>query len=485
MNESLGKFNKARQDMELFSFWEEELALRHQLRQESVLSINPVITQTEEIDFLFRSLYFQGRQAIFFSCLLCNLSHTPAIQWLQTANKEVIESFFDFLAWFIPTKRPESTELRFLLIIFKESYTEAYQKLLANCTPENLEYLSARTANPALRQLIHNIRQDKLDQYRHSLYGAVEDNTYLEAATIFGNRPELFIETANCLYKASARNYADPYAVERFEQILKAAEMMFASALIDDSLLLLVNTQLDYQNKNRLVNIFDDAKLFKDFNRLARRIIPFYCLIHCPDPFAQANKIYREYFPQLTPDIYSLQYLKLHEDIKTGQKQRSTLLNLLTTAEAIARERSSDIVLIKENDLKEGFNFTRIKELTSALEERQLALPHESFIILELLTFFYASKLIAAQYCRTLLHYYLEFYQWLPAPLFFNEEIINILDNISLPGDRQKAGRILKAIQHLNSEPILEQLAKRPDIFRSPNEDIPRIMLIGNLMGVL
>jgi len=102
--------------------------------------------------------------------------------------------------------------------------------------------------------------------------------------------------------------------------LLDAYAAVFECGLADDSLILVIELYNHFQQKNRLVDILEDERIFQTFHRLLRRLIPVYALLHDPLHAAELSAdIYRRDFPLVYEDPASALYLQAYETILSGQ----------------------------------------------------------------------------------------------------------------------------------------------------------------------
>ena len=83
----------------LFLLWEQELIIRNDLRQ-GARSVQEVKIETaDDLDLLYRALYFSGNTD--FTLLINNLSNTTALNWLANAPDRLVEEFLVVLPWYM------------------------------------------------------------------------------------------------------------------------------------------------------------------------------------------------------------------------------------------------------------------------------------------------------------------------------------------------------------------------------------------------
>ncbi len=486
MQDILEQYRDISENIELFSFWEQELLLRNALRQ-TPLTVPIVVDSKDGVNLLYRSLYFSKRRFDFFKILFANLRFLPVMQWLVSAPTRVMEDFWQFLPWYILNHRVKPGELEFIARIYKSEYAPAVMPVINILDEDSTLYLLSKTANAGLRQLLKD-RQIQLKELRwESYYGLGEGDKKSDYPTLYGDKVKLIRKTIAILQDSNADRFRDPYAAERFLLQTNAAELAFKCGLLEDSLAFLLDIYSDYQQKNRLVEIINDQKIYKELQQLLRTVIPVYSLVYEPlQAYECAYNIYKCYFPLIRPEAAPLEYLKLWETL-AGSYKKDSLLEVLYISKRIDQLRPAELPLLLDEEVKSGVNQERLEKLFKVLEEKLVALPHESFITMELIRLleFKGALKLEGNMASWLLGNYILLWKWLPGGIFMHYELINQLAPLVDDNSRYQAQRIVELSHTMNSAQLRSELSSRPQLFRKKGENIRRDLLAGQFTGVL
>lgn len=486
----LSTYRNINEHSDLFEFWEGELRLRRQAR---AIAITPEQSAVDarELDFLLRSLYLAGRQEAFFNILINSLNTQPVLHWLQNAPGALQETFLQYLPWYIGSYSGETRKLQFLVSIYQDSYQAAYQAIVNVLNLELCSYLLSRTANPELRAMLKKREEMLLNEKNQARYGIrLDPGKSLTYATIYGDKVKLLGDTYELMQSTDSRNFSDPYGAKRFELLLQAGEMLFECGLIEDGLLNLIDTYEDYQENNRLVESLEDEKIYRQFFRILRRLVPCYALLVKPNAaWTEAVNIYRQFFARVEADLPSLQYLNIYESIAAGQQLdlQHIVLEIFYKSEKIRDFRSSEPPLLAAGDIDSGFKNERLSQLRQLFQEKLAILPHEAFVIMELLRLlqFKGYLELGPKPVQAMLKAYMELWKWVPHRLFMNRSIIEQLAPRLDDPSRLEAERLLTSLENYDNEKISSDLLNRPELFRKRSENIRREIFLGKFLGWL
>ena len=486
MQDILEQYRNITDDEDLFSFWEQELLLRSVLRQ-TPLTVPVMVDSKEGVNLLYRSLYFAERKFDFFKILFANLRFLPVMEWLVSAPTRVIDDFWQFLPWYILNHQVRPAELEFIARIYKEEYAPAIMTVINILDEDSCVHLLSKTASPGLRQLLKD-RQAKLRELRlDSYYGLTESGKKSDYPTPYGDKVELIREAIAILQDSSADRFQDPYTTERFILQIEAAKLVFKCGLLEDSLAFLLEIYCDYQQKNRLVNIINDQKIYKELQQLLRAVIPIYTLIYEPlQAYNYANNLYMNYFPLISPEAAPLEYLKLWETLP-GSFKKDSLLEVLYISKKIEQLRPAEFPLLMDEEIEIGVSQEHLQQLFKVLEEKLSTLPHESFITMELIRLleFKGRLKLEGKMASQLLGNYISLWKWLPSSIFMHDELLNQIAPLVDDNSRYQAQRIIELRYNMNSAELRSELSSRPHLFRKKGENIRRDLLAGQFMGVL
>jgi len=487
MQDILEQYEHISDTEDVFSFWKQELKLRTGLRQRDLSPVR--LDNTEQIDLLYRSLYFAQRRFDFFLILFPNLRFMPVLEWLVNAPERVMLEFLNFLPWYIINHRIQPVELEFIVRIYNESYHGVFKAIVNVLDADSCAYLVTRTANPELRELLNNrlanLYQIKQKSY-YNLGSLKESNNY---PTFYGDKVRLIRKAIDLLEESSPNKFQDPYQMERFLLQIQAAELVFKCGLVEDSLALLVYVYVDYQQNNRLVELVNDQKIYKAFAQLLRTVIPVFCLVYEPlQAFSSAQKLYDKYFPLISPQVASLKYLQLWEVITRGfhNDTPDSLWELFYTCRGIAALRPSAPPLLREEERDNVLSEPRLKELLVKGDELLSALPHETFVIMELIRLLHykGKAALKGEIASRLLKIYLQLFKWLPCRIFMHDKLLEQIAPLVDDSSRYQAQRIIESTQAMDSLHIKQELVSRYQLFRK-GDNTYRDILVGKLLGAL
>ncbi|MEN6326597.1 MAG: hypothetical protein ABFD18_10400 [Syntrophomonas sp.] len=490
IREILSAYQDINEHSTLFEFWEGELLLRRQA-QAIDINLEQSVTDPRELDFLLRSLYFAGRPEDFFNILINNLHTHPVLHWLQNAPSWLREAFLQFLPWYISHHSSQNRKLQFLVSIYQDSYQAAYQSIANVLNLELCSYLLSRTANPGLRTLLRKREELLLKAKSQTLYGIRPDPSKNPAyTTLYGDKVKLLGDTFELMQSTDSRNFSDPYSAKRFELLLRVGEMLFECGLIEDCLLNLGDTYKDYQQNNRLVESLEDEKIYRQFFRILRRVVPCYALIFKPNSaWTEALDIYRQCFARLEADLPSLQYLNIYDSITAGQQLDSQhiALEIFYKSEKIQDFRSSEPALLTLQDIDSGFEQERLRQLQQLFQEKLAILPHEALVIMELLRLLLLKGYLELDHklAKALLSAYMDLWSWAPHRLFMNRAIVEHLAPRLDDSSRLEAERLLTSLENYDNQKLSSDLSNRPELFRKRSENMRREIFVGKFLGWL
>lgn len=489
MENILSKLAMARNSCaDLFSFWEKELPLRQELRQHQPTEALPRLKDAQDLDFLFRSLYYSGNKRQFFAILLENLDNAEVLNWLLSSPPTVITDFLSQLPWRLQALQSSPEKLNFLITIYQEPYRKHFQAIINLLGQSACDYLLPRTANSTLRGLFRS-RQEQIRAQslanRYQVEIPVGDSA---SPTPFGDRVDLLTDCATWLEQCSPSAFPEPFGGERFLHLLQSCEKLFQAGLVADSLFLAIETYQDYQQRNRLTILLEDEAVHKTFSKTLRALIPLYSLLEDPLGASElCRRIYTSYFEQLSPDAASLEYLQLYAAIITASRQqdRAGLFTLYPYCERIKTYRPAEPPLL-EKGTEAAFSFNPIL-LLDLCREKTGSLPHEVVVTLDLLRCLHSCEAmeLSHQQADEMVAGYLGYWSWIPSPLFFNPSILQELGSLLNPGLRNEAEKTLRLVNIYKENGLENDLISRPDLFRKKDELNRRIIASGKFLGVV
>lgn len=474
---------------DIFGFWQRELLLRQKAHSLPLDGQIPLYTE-DSCDFMYRCLYFSGRQHDFFSLLFANLHDLTVLKWLNNHPPHLMEEFLNFLAWKLSLQPVKPEQLLFLINIFRNELQEAFIPVFHVLDLEQCRYLMARTGNPLFRQLLKK-REEQVTAFEGPFSFLIEEGQVSRShLTIHGDKGQLLLQAARSIVQATRGHYADPAGPERFNAMLEACDLVFQCGLVEDGLFMLGGLYRRYQEKNRLVDILEDRRIFKYFSRLARILVPVFSLLQSQrEVFTHANVIWEKHFKLLARDAGSLYYLALYESIAQGLKGHGEqiLWEVLYKSQLISQCRIHDRGPLQENDILKSPEPGRIQEWVDLARERMVSRPHESFTLLELLRLLHLRGIIASGQlpAQAMLEMYLDLWAWVPSSLFVNPVQIEQLSPLVDATLRRQTQRLIDTMELYQEGRLKLELQSRPDLFRQKDGTVQREILLGYVLGVL
>ncbi|HWP97118.1 MAG TPA: hypothetical protein VN426_09725 [Syntrophomonadaceae bacterium] len=472
-----------------FRFWQEELLLRQKAHTLPLDGHIPLQTE-DSCDFMYRCLYFSDRRFDFFSLLFANLHDLTVLKWLNTHPSHIMEEFLHFLAWKLSVQPVKPEQILFLINIFRSELQEAFVSVFHVLNLEQCRYLMARTANPQFRELLKR-REEQVTAFEGPLSFLLEEGQLSRPhMTLHGDKGQLLQKAARSIDQATRGHYVDPAGPQRFTAMLEACDLVFQCGLVEDALFMLAGLYRRYQEKNRLVDILEDRRIFKSFSRLARILVPVYSLLQSPrDTLTHANMIWERHFNLLARDPGSLYYLALYESIVQGLQGHGEriLWEVLYKSQLISQCRIQDRGPLFEKDILESPGPGRIQEWVDLARERLVSLPHESFTLLELLRLLHLRGMIASDQlpAQIMLEMYLDLWAWMPSSLFVNPVQMDQLAPLVDATLRRQAQRLIDTMEQYRDDRLKLELQSRPDLFRQKDGTVQREILLGHVLGVL
>ena len=422
------KLNKSSGN-DIFLYWEGEIQARKQVREartwEELSGIEP---ERETIDFLFRAFFPTARRNWFYRYLLINSHTMPVIRWLMSCPRGIKMDFLTRLPLLLQAMPGQN--LDFLINIYTSSLQEVYRRILLGLNQETVSHLMGRTANPELRRLLRE-RREQLQAERQKAHMGLD----LEAIRVpgwesfYGNKVELGQEVLAVLQEARVDNFAHPYSGERLTVLVRAVEALYCLGWVQDSLVLLVETYQDFMARSRLPDPATAQALYRDLDGMARMLIPIYCLLEYPtEPGRRAREIYRWSLPQLMYEEASVAYL----DFLVGLPRVGSTGVLHLQAEVrgfcelVGHSRIDDeFIRILQAEELDSSDLSRLAIARERLKSR----PHETFVILELVRGLVAKGRVEVGpgWSEELFQTYLELWHWIPSRIFLNQILLDSL----------------------------------------------------------
>lgn len=479
-------WSKLNEHDNLFDYWDYELHIRKEFRDNFNFNQLVKVDNHDQIEFLFRSLYLCNKKLEFFFLLIPNLNKATALNWLKTVNLPVMKSFLQWLPEYIANYEPTVEQLQFLVHIYNSELDEYFIPVFNSLSLSQCKFISHRTANKGLRNLLKNRQNEILDEKDQFFYGLKSTKNISPYSTLHGDKVEIILETLNHLHKNQTLFNEPTNKKSSIASLLPLAELLFEVGLIEDSLYLLLTIHEHYQNDDVLIDYIENDNIWKEFNKLIRRVLPVYALLYQPQAFNFTLQIYDQYLPGLTPDVASLTYLKLYQILALKSESFSnTLFELYQEILKIRQMRPDEIPLLLDDELEDGIPEYRFFEILHLAESKLASLPHEAFITLEFLRQLVNHNFASKIGVETLAPNYLSLFRWLPSSLFMNISICEDLISSAKLADREQLEKTINLLTYYDNNSILLDIKEKPELFRLKNEELNRIILTGKFMGAL
>lgn len=459
---------------DLFAFWQNELHLRQEFRHSFITGKLLIISNVEQLEFLYRSLYLAGRHEEFFAVLIPNLDKTPALNWLKTAPPKIKEAFLSYLPAYIEDYQPRIEQLFFLVHIYTSEFNNLFIPIVNKLSPSQCQIIINKTANPNFRNLLKKRTSLIEREQKRLFYGLNLTKNILTYPTIQGDKVKLLIETVTLL---AATQSNDDY-----QAYFNLAGALFDLGLIEDSL----HLQIQIYKENLHTDSLDET-IIRAWQKIIFKTVPLYALLNDASPYDYAQQIYAHHFPQLSNDAVSISYLKLYEKLRVDSSANTVaLLALYSEISKIRHMRVEETPLLFDYEINSGISAQRFADISQLAQNKLISLPHEAFVILELLRKLLKHNMISEKVNKDLIaQQYLALFRWLPSSRFMNETIITEIMTNTSPSIREELDKVLKLIIHYKKNSLLAALAEKPDLFKLKNEELRRIILTGKFMGVL
>jgi len=489
MQNVLDCYNRIWEEQDIFKIWKNELFLRHELRKSIKDPGDIRISNQREIDFLYRSLFFSGAKNHFFAIMFENLNLMPVINWITLLPEPVKKDFLAFLPWYINKRNPEPHRLQFIINLYHKDFSHQFRQIINTLNIDSCRFLIARTANSDLRKMFKE-RENYLCQLNNQYSYGVDMTNFLDYPSLYGNKSQLAVQAIDVHRASLPQNFDDPYNPERVGLLLQMCDILWGCGMIEDSLAYIIEIYRDYRQKARLATIIEDNLTYKQFSKLLRKIIPVYSLLFAPhNSYITASYIYDQYFPEISKEETSLLFLDLYESVVAGlnTNNHNILYEILFKTSLLLKLRPGEPPLLYEREVNHNMSDHRQQVLIDILTQKIKALPHESFITMEMLRLLFSLNHISnpAIAAPSLLEYYLKFFKWVPSKIFLNESIVKQLVPWVEETYRIEPERILKMLTEYDRKKIVHDLTNRADIFKNKDNTVRRLILTGMFTGVL
>ena len=453
MQEIITKFNISLSEEDLFLAWQNELRLRQQIRTTAGREVF-LIESNDEFKFLQRCLYYGPRQDLFFEILYRNMANITILNCVLQAPPALIRGFLKFLARNILEQKPPARDLQFLINIYREEFRADFEQLINNMDSGLCAHLLARTSNNDLHQLLKhrqfNIPREDQPEYYGLINPSYASNEY---PTIYGDKIQIIASAVKALKASQSFNLsATPLNRESIEALLDGTDMLFRAGLLSDCLAILTRMVNAPGIDDQSLLLSNEEPYYQQIDGLLRKVLPIYSLLLSPAaPHRYALELYRSLFPGFRPDPASLLYLDIHSIVIASLQghHQYTHYELAQKGGKIMAFRPDDTVastLLKSENKMVPEDLSGLEQ---AIKQRIPYQPHEVYVIMEVLRLWEREGRISFNRisAANLLNGYLQFFNWIPAAPFMNEQVQSQLGPIADEETRTACERILTIIQ--------------------------------------
>ncbi|PKM77263.1 MAG: hypothetical protein CVU90_08125 [Firmicutes bacterium HGW-Firmicutes-15] len=481
MQTVINEFNKTLAHEDLFGSWKDEIRLRSEIRTASVAWEGVQIDNAEAFGFIKRSLYYGNKPVEFFMILFQNMHNQTILNCVLESTPAFKVNFLHSLTNYILDQKPQSKDLLFLINMYQEELYSSFAEVIGAMDNELCSYLLPRTTNKALRKLIKSRQTQIAKQSQQVHYGLIDplhpNNDY---PTIYGDKIQIMAE-AITYFKASRH--------ESIPALLDGAELLYRAGLLTDCLAILTEMVKQKEDEN-VPFLCSEEPYFQQINQLLRKTLPIYTLLVNPaEPHWYALELYRSLYPGFNPDPASLLYLDIYTIIVANLQgyHQYARYELTQKAVKILSYRPDDLVARFLQNPGEKANKEAAAELELAITQRTTALPHESFVIMELLRLWQQEKRLTLEQevAVRLFKHYQHFFHWIPGSTFINEQMLQQLGPLLNKSTRNTGKLIVSAIQEASLDKLSTKNKSNQGINVQENNFLHKQLLMGQFMEVL
>ena len=484
----IDEFNDAHAQEDVFRFWQDELRLRQAGRSATVEPEACSPQSRKEFNFIKRSLYYGGRKADFFLIVYLSMHRLPILNCMQESPSNFIAAFLKFIKDDILSRHPQPQDIVFLINIYREDLHPYFKDLISVMDDSLCAYLTGRTGNQALRNLLITRQTQVAQENRQDNYGLVEPlPSNRDYPTIYGDKIELMAAAIKSLKKGQTLQAEDSESYSYWPALIEGSDLLFKAGLLAYSLSIMAEL-IAAPRPNGISPPLDEEMHYKQINQILRKTVPLYALLSNPaQPHACALEIYRTLFPGFTSDPASLLYLDIYAILfaRLQGNRRYAHYELMQKSAKILNWRPDDPVassLLKTAE-QAGSDDQTVFEVAAA--QRTTSLPHESLVIMDVLRWWLKEARIAMsrESASRLLQAYQQLYRWIPNPIFLNKPLLKHLGPLVDKSTRKIAERMV--ILHADSVEKTSQDKLHTDINGQEYRDLQRQLLLGRFMGVM
>ncbi len=473
----MNKYTKSRIfNDDLFHEWEQELVLRQQLRAAGNTGSLSSINSEEELELLWRALYFSDHRDDFWSAIMEHLHLSLVLNWLSS-DDDRLDEFLAYLPAYFGKNKPETKHLQHLVRLFTERFQDRFRAIAAFLDAEDCSYLVSRSANPQFRELF--LQRLRFLQERRNIffYGLEEQIAHTSVPSFHGDKIKMLASGLE-LMQIDVENQE-----YHLDLKLEIADTFFRAGMIADSLVLLIEAvNLRPKGLNTAAMVEN-----KQLAKILRKAAASYSLIYQSDSAGFVYKqIHRDYFPFMEPDLDTLRYFGIYELLRISHNSDSLfpLYQIAYEAEIIGSDRNNEYSIISKYDLDNGLSAQRIRELKTLVEQKLVSLPHEAFITMQVMCLLMKKGLADPRSLASfLLENSLALFDWVPSRLFVDLTLLQDHGTIIEDRLREESERIIAA-----GETFKHSMGSKQESYLDglKNRDMARLQYIisGYFLGV-
>ncbi|HRW12744.1 MAG TPA: hypothetical protein P5549_06425 [Syntrophomonas sp.] len=468
---------------DLFTFWQEEVQLRKELRQARCEYRELAIESKEQYDFLRLGLAYGGHRTAFLQILFYNMDSQTVQNQLLQGPLPLYQAFLRFLPRIITAEKPSSQRLQFLISLYREDFAQEYQEILANLEEEHCKYLLDRTANQSLRTMLKDKNAQHHQQRTQSHYGLLYRPTP-SCPTLFGDKTALLKQTVQRLATPPIDHRENLFLALGYD--LESAEQLFMLGMLEECLALQHFVYQQWTTGRSELSVEDDALLFKAISRNLAKSLSLYALISNAMPYRYSASLYHRYYPEIPADKNAQAYLHLYQSLQTSHDSNPeyTMIELAH----ICRQHGLNEVIQWVSSLIDHAvaDEPTVASLLAEIDRDLTAMPHRALTNMRLLLFGARHRKIVPtrSWAGKLLQNHLSLFQWFPAASFLNQSIYEQL-SASVEDEQQKeADRLWLIASQYTRGSIRELYQQQTERFKNENNPILQQLLLGSFLGV-
>jgi len=471
---------------DLFQFWQDELALKKELRNDLSEYREIRLGSEAECHFLRHSLAYGEHKALYYTILFLNMNCQPVQNAVINGPVEQYLDFLQFLPQVLRNEKPSPLAIQFLINMYREDFHAYFIDIVQSLTEPDCDYLLERTANKTLRQLLKDRRLEIVQQNNDAHYGLLNPcNNLPKYPAIYGDKIQIISRAIASIQSIANRDLHHSIDISQQKCLLEIAELLFMAGLLDDCLGLLL---LVYQQQNRPEISFtqdENSLTLKSMNKLLSKLLPNYFLLKYPlEAYRHSREFYQIYFPTLPADDNSMLYLEIYATLLNNYQGDPQYTMLEMTQHYIRKDQGENHILLDYLQNPDHLAGDALSKIIQYAHENISVLPHASFIIMEIIRWLERVNQIGftRDISNCLLDDYLKLFQWIPSPMFINRHIRNQLAAGVDESLKNEVNQILNLKSLYSFTELRELHIIKPDFFA--NDSPAKQLLLGSFLGV-